>query len=323
MYSTINHTLKNISDIAFDSRLKKLNTKDTDKVKYTLLSDEEIKILTAKINLLPKEYQDIIFFKYCFKSTSEEINNLLNIEDSENKLIYIQDLLSKIMKLENSIIDEKSLTESAKSALKESMKNYDSIEILHKPDYSKSFRQKLKDVKVLRKNYNIIFKITKRIAVFVLISFLGFSTVLAVNEDIREKFIEWIVETFSGYSVFTVLDRQEGTDDLKSFKINYIPEGFKLITIYESKSVLIYDYETDDGKWIEITFVSSKSHAKTSFDTEGAVIEEITFKSFKGYIWETNNHVTNFLWSCENNECHISGNVSKEEVLKIADGISM
>lgn len=57
-------------------------------------------------------------------------------------------MLSCFMDLGNSWIDDNSLKKACEIALIEDEKNYDNIEILHQPNYSKDFRRKLKHIKI-------------------------------------------------------------------------------------------------------------------------------------------------------------------------------
>ena len=56
------------------------------------------------------------------------------------------------------------------------MKDYNNVEILQEPGYSKKFRKELKEIKIKRKATSTLVLIAKRVAVFILILILGFST---------------------------------------------------------------------------------------------------------------------------------------------------
>src|SRR5699024_6785987 len=115
---------------------------------YQSLSDEEVEQLAIKIGLLPSEYRSILFFRYCFNNTPSETDRLLEMENSIGKLRYIQKMLSALMEINNSWIDDNSMERACKIALSEDTKHYSNIGILHKPSYSNDFRRKLKDIKI-------------------------------------------------------------------------------------------------------------------------------------------------------------------------------
>ncbi len=319
--NTVNDVMKNVSELALQSRLEKLSVLDISTIVYSSLSAYQINKLAVKINLLPSEYQNILFFRYCFESTSYEINNLLGIENTKSKFLYIQDLLSKIMKLENSWIDDDSLMEACRLALEENMKDYNNIEVLHQPIYSKSFKRKLKDIKILQNSNKIFSMMAKRVAIFILVCLLSISTVLAANAEIREKFFDWVVITFPKFSIFIPQNINKDTIDIKSLKINYLPNDFKLININEGNNMLIYNYATENDQRFKISLFSSASKGKSYYDTEDAEIEEFVFKGSNAYLWETD-EMTYLIWSQDDFECHISGNLDKNEVIKIAENIS-
>lgn len=318
--STTDDVMKNVSELALQARLEKLNNLDTSAIVYSSLSTVQINKLAAKINLLPSEYQNILFFRYCFESTDYEIENILETENTKKKLLYIQDLLSKIMKLENSWIDENSLKESCKLALEESMKDYNNIEELHQPIYSKDFRRKLKDIKIPQKSNKIFMAMAKRVAIFILVCFLSFSTVLVVNAEAREKFFDWIVETFPKFSIFIPQSTDNDTTDLKLLKINYVPTDFELINVNEGNNMIIYNYATEDNQRLDIKFFSSSSGVQSYYDTENTEIEEFIFKESNAYRWQTDEK-TQLIWYQDGIECHITANLDIDEVIKIAENI--
>ena len=322
MSSTTSDVMQKVSELALQSRLQKLSEMDMSAIKYNSLSEEQIDILAVKINLLPIEYQNILFFRYCFGNKYNEIDNLLGIENTKEKLLYIQDSLSRIMKSENLWIDDNSLKKSCKLALKESMKDYNNVEILHRPTYSKSFRKKLKGIKIIQNPNRIFAVIWKKVAVLVLVCFLSFSTVLVVNADVREKFFGWVVETFPKFSIFTPesIEEDNSSDDSVSFKINYVPEGFQLQDVQVFRNMSVYKYSNDNDELI-IHFYSSERKGKSYYDTENVEVEEFVFKDSPALTWQTDK-MTYLIWYQDDVECHIYGSINKEEIFKIAENIT-
>lgn len=75
--------------------------------------------------------------------------------------------------------------------------------------------------------------ILRAAAVFLAIS-LGFSTAMVTNAEFRGKILEWIVETYPKYSKIGLEGIQnkhviEEGNNLGSFQINYIPDGYQLV----------------------------------------------------------------------------------------------
>lgn len=166
--NTVKIVLKEVCELSLMNDIQKMEELDFNEIIYEVLSTEQINKLVKKIDLLPFEYKNILFFRYYFNSTPSETDKILKIENSKNKLRYIQKMLSCFMDLGNSWIDDNSLKKACEIVLIEDAKNYDNIEILHQPNYSKDFRRKLKHIKI-RQSPNEIFILTaKRVAIIIL-----------------------------------------------------------------------------------------------------------------------------------------------------------
>lgn len=323
MSKVANDNIKDIFQISFEDEVKKISGLDLSKIEYKELSIDEAKKLAEKIALLPLEYRNILFFRYCFDSRPAETENILEIENAIGKLRYIQKMLSDFMELENFWIDNDSMKMASEIAMSREVEEYDNAEMLHKPNYSKDFRHKLKAIKIKQSLNNRFISIAKKVATFILVCLLTFSAVLAVNAEAREKVFGWVVETFPEYSIFTPENTEEleGDVDLSSIKINYIPERFKLMETNEGHGILIYNYLAENDKKLTITFIASFVKSKSYYDTENAKIEEVNLKGSKAYTWNKLDS-TYLIWNQENIEIHIFGKISKEELFKIAENIS-
>ena len=314
--------MKDVCELSFQDELQKINDLDNNNIIYETLTKEEINRLAKKIELLPFEYRNILFFRYCFKSTPSETDKILKIENSKNKLRYIQKMLSSFMSIKNSLIDNNSMEEACQLALSEDIKDYDSIEILQKPIYSKNFIKQLKELNI-KQNNNRFFLIAKKAAILILVFIMSLSTVLVFNTEARTKFINWIIEKFPKYSIFTSQNANEdnGTVDLASFKVKYVPKGFELSNTHEMRNALIYNYLSDSNQEFDIKLSVLSGENKSYYDTENAWIEEFIFKESQAFMWQTDG-ITYLLWHKDGVDFHIYGSLNKEEILKIAENIS-
>lgn len=314
--------MKDVCELSFQDELQKINDLDINNIIYETLSEEQINNLAKKIGLLPFEYRSVLFFRYCFNNTPSETDKILKIENSKNKIRYIQKMLSNFMGIKNSWIDNNSMEEACQLALSADMRNYDSIEILEKPIYSKSFRKKLKELNIKQDN-NIFFLIAKKAAILILVFIMSLSTFLVFNTEARTKFINWIIEKFPKYSIFTYqyVNEDNSSVDLASFKIKYIPKGFELSNTHEMRNALIYNYLSDSNQVFDIKLSVPSGENKSYYDTENAEIEEFIFKESQAYTWQTDG-ITYLLWYQDGVDFNIYGNLSKEEIIKIAENIS-
>jgi hypothetical protein len=321
--NTVKIVLKEVCELSLMNDIQKMEELDFNDIIYEVLSTEQINKLVKKIDLLPFEYKNIFFFRYYFNSTPSETDKILKIENSKNKLRYIQKMLSCFMDLGNSWIDDNSLKKACEIVLIEDAKNYDNIEILHQPNYSKNFRRKLKHIKI-RQVPNKKFMLTaKRVAIIILVCILSFTTVLAVNVEAREKMFDWIIEVFEKFSIFTPqdIDKHNNLAEPISLKVNYIPNGFKLEDTQEFKRMLVYNYSSDNNQELIIKLFASDRKGKSYYDTENTEIEEFIFKESQAFTWQTDK-MTYLIWYQDDIECHISGNLSKDEIIKVAENIS-
>ena len=314
--------MKDVLQLSLKEELDDITRLDMNSIIYHSLSDEQIEQLATKITLLPLEYRNILFFRYCFNNTPSETDNILETKDSIGKLRYVQRMLSTFMGFDDLWIDNDSMKRACDIALIEDTKDYTNIQILHKPNYSKGFRQKLKSIKTNQNPNNIFMSIAKRIAIFILVSIISFSAVLTVNAEAREMAFDWIVERFEEYSIFSRNANEDGnTTDLISLKINYIPIGFELKDIHKGRNMVIYEYSSKDNQELIIRLFPANGNGKSYYDTENAEIEEFSFRHSQAFTWQTDTN-TYLIFEQNGIEYHISGNLSKEEILKVAENIS-
>ncbi|WP_326906532.1 DUF4367 domain-containing protein [Sedimentibacter sp. MB31-C6] len=320
MSKTIDIIMKDVCELSFQDELQKINDLDNNNIIYESLTKEAINRLAKKIELLPFEYRNLLFFRYCFNSTPFETDKILKIENSKKKLRYIQKMLSNFMGVENSLIDNTSMEDACRLALSEDMKDYDSIEILQKPIYSKNLIKKLKEYNIKQNNNTAFLAIAKKAAIFILIFIMSLSTVLVFNTEARTKLLNWIIEKFPKYSIFTS-QNDNGPVDLASFKIKYIPSDFELSNTHEMRNMLIYEYLSEDNQMLTIKLSISSSERKSYYNTENAIIEEFIFKESQAYMWQID-EITYLIWYQDSVDFHIIGNLSKDEIIKIAENIS-
>ena len=79
MTQTSREIMKDACKISLQTELQKLTELDSNQIVYQSLSKEQIYQLAQKINFLPFEYRNLLFFRYCFENTTFEIGNILEI----------------------------------------------------------------------------------------------------------------------------------------------------------------------------------------------------------------------------------------------------
>lgn len=289
------------------------------------LNDNQVKSLALVITDLPYSYQVLLKAKFIYKMTPSEVEKVFTIEDPKSLLIFVADILSRKLDLQDQVISDKSLEAACilveKSDLIDANKLVNN-ELDFKP--TKTFKKTLKRAGLdPRRLYE---KILKRVASFILIVLSSLLIFLSFNVAAREKFFDWIIKDFGLYSTFTpkIIDPDfPDAAKLKDLKIMYVPDGFELKEEKSSRLTKNFWYinSDNDDLFFSITFHKLVDENSISmYDTEDAVLEEVFINGNKGYYWA---HGTNMvLWQQNNIECFISGSISREEIIKIAESIS-
>ena len=87
---TAREFIKDVSKLSLKAELESLGNLNTSNIVYGTLSDQQIGLLAKKINLLPQEYRNILFFRYSFNSSPSQTDSILETENSKAKLRYAQ-----------------------------------------------------------------------------------------------------------------------------------------------------------------------------------------------------------------------------------------
>ncbi len=175
------------------------------------------------------------------------------------------------------------------------------------PDFEKKMN-KLIDKMRKDKYHRLTRKATRALIIAAIILSLA---VTALAAPVTRNYI---IKQFKTYSAYVLTDSYDDkiTDDLT---LGYIPEGFKLI--YQDKAEF-YDnreYIKDNRRFyiLKTTLLDS-----IYFDTQKYKYEEFEYNNIKYIYYKSSNETTNIIWS--NKKCiyRIGGNLSKEEIFKIA-----
>ena len=322
MKNKIDEIFSKAAKSSYEKELKELSTLNLEEISYKILSEEEIIKLSEKILSLPIEYKNIVFSRYSFNLTPEETKKTYEIVDAKGKLLYIKRLLSRSLNLKGKWIDDTSMELASNMALKEYTGELNRDNFKEKPKYSRNFKKSIRNLNI--KIENKFARIAKRVAMIFLVVGISFTLFLATNVQAREKFFDWIVEKYEQYSIFTPETINEDYIDkvgIDELKINYIPDGFELDKVQKGKVSMIYKYINIDEQffYIQINEIMSiaESHSK---DTENAEIESIFIKDSEAFYWE--HDIKYLLWQQNGVECFISGDIEKDELIKIAENIS-
>lgn len=288
------------------------------------ISNEEISLVSNSIKYLPLLYKEVLFYRYILETSREKANNDLNINNSNEILLYIQRILSLSLDLEDSLISDESIKKALKEYCNKDYENFKKISIAGQYNYSNNYWDKLKNINI-KKPKPKYSRILKRVAMFFLIFFISVISFLTINVQAREAFKNWWIQITPEYTGFSRNQENSGESEIDVNEINielefgYIPEGFKLEDeqIFEEMSIYLFKY---NSKELDIEIFSKLYKGITYRDTEDAIVTEIEYNGKEAFIWEKDGYVT-LLFYMDDNMVSIGGHISEEDVFTIAENL--
>ncbi len=136
----------------------------------------------------------------------------------------------------------------------------------------------------------------------------------ATSEAVRRRINELIKKVFPQYTEYQLDEEILGFDG-KTYVPTYIPEGFTQIESVSTPSKHILSYRDDNNMYFDITISSAST--VTQLNSEGAVIEPVYIGDEYGELI-TKGGWAGVIWSTETNIFTVDGELSREEILKIA-----
>ncbi len=128
---------------------------------------------------------------------------------------------------------------------------------------------------------------------------------------------DFIIHKFFDHSTYTVVNGEH--NEVGEITIRYVPEGFEIIDQYKDEKVSYIEYQDANEDWFQVRKMSLT--LKTDIDTESYNYKNIFYNN-KLYISYQNDSSKAFIWNDRKYEYTITGNVSNDLLLKIADSIS-
>jgi len=156
-----------------------------------------------------------------------------------------------------------------------------------------------------------------------LVLFIGFSTTMVANAELRKAVSNWFITHFSDHSSFQSADTSNNVADINfdDIVIGYVPDGFELEKRDTDKNSFSCTYLNDHNHILYILLTDTKS--PVSINTENAEIIKKPYKNTTALYW-TQSDITYLLWEDQGLLCHISCNsISSDEIFKIADEIKI
>ncbi|WP_026659915.1 DUF4367 domain-containing protein [Butyrivibrio sp. AC2005] len=263
---------------------KRLSRKDTSKLADFICS-------------LPQSGQHLILGTYAFGLTPESIEILYGISDAGQRLKFFEKMLAREMGLAS---DERISEDSLTSACKTIISNLS------------------KETATTRNTSNIVRIFTKTAAAILIAGIISFGTAYSVNAEFREAVTKWFIETFKEYSLIRFDNTTISGNNLEDYRITYVPERFSFDHIDKADSLISHSYLDADGYYLSIDI--ELPGGNNYVDTENTQLEILDFRGHEARYYSKENYSL-LVTELDGYALFISGPVTKDEILKIVNGI--
>lgn len=164
-------------------------------------------------------------------------------------------------------------------------------------------------------------RISKKIAVVIMILFIAITTTVVSVDALRETISDFFVEIYEQFSLI-VFEEDKNESEFENIQIhlpNYIPNGYKM-TVEEVNNLSVFcEYKNEND--ILIFEQSIVSGMQIGIDTENTYVETIFIDDGELLYYENKNEKSIIFYN-DSYSYMISGKISKEELIKIAQSIS-
>jgi len=319
----MNENFQSALTLASEELLEKIYSRyetENDVGVFWELSADQTSDLARRILALPDDDIAMLFFYYSFGLNYGEMAKLLEQDAIKGKLRYVEQLLSTGMGFtENERIGKESLQRACGIALDEYIKVGSPVV---RPKYSTKFRNKMRELKVVRGRLKYIDVLQKVAIVFVVLG-VCFGAIFGANAQFRERVNRWITQTFPQLSEFRLEAAPAGIEvnfeELILFRPTFIPEWYALESIFELYPSIYLDYINDNED--RLTIIGHlPGVARISMSTEDADIESLIFNGEEAFFWERNG-VFFLVFVLDGYHFNIIGRHDRDVLMQIAEGI--
>jgi len=184
-------------------------------------------------------------------------------------------------------------------------------------EYIKTEEKKEKRINLIKN----IKKQSKRAAIILLIIIAGISTLIFTVEAIRVRVFNYFIERNERYTEIRVEEENDiETSELdweNYYQPTYTPEGYLFENAEDGGLIKILNYTDGEN---QITFTQAKNGTDFQLDTEDAATEKININGNEGFLTIKEDRSMIF-WHNEEKSFTITGNIKKEEIIKIAESV--
>lgn len=160
-------------------------------------------------------------------------------------------------------------------------------------------------------------RIIQKVSVFLVILLIGVCTTVITVEAIRTPFINWLISLQKDSS--TIHFKEES--DMSDITFGYLPEGYEASLVSADSKTTYYSIENDVGNVIFLMINSLDSDSGLNVGTENAEVSEFSLSGKKAISVKKEDRNT-LIWTVGQYSCILEGQLSIEEMIRIAENIA-
>ena len=161
-------------------------------------------------------------------------------------------------------------------------------------------------------------RILKAAACVLLAVAVGSGVTIFSVDALRTRFLNFVFVPSKPNTDYNFGDYAQNRYSDSDITLNYIPEGFKLADKVKSSESIDLLFKNDEKSYFY--FNVNDITVQSSIDTENATVENITVNGYDG-VYISNDNINALVWHDNRYSYDIIGNISKENIIKIAKNL--
>lgn len=216
------------------------------------------------------------------------------------------------------------LSQAFLEAAEQDLEEMPDEEVEYSPKYQKEERKKYN--KVMRASHfapkkRAIGIGVKRVASVVLVIGVILSVVMLMTPTIRADFFNLATTFFEKYFSISI-DEQDASYETAGYLFRYIPDDLVNVDVKENPIVLRYIFTSVDGERRATISIQPLENSSLQYDNEHTAVTEITVNGYRGYlITSSYGDISDVIWTDDTTLFSVMGNISIDELTKIAENI--
>lgn len=165
----------------------------------------------------------------------------------------------------------------------------------------------------------------QRVAVILLIIFVGFGGVMAITPTARAAVIRWFVEWYETHIVY----RYAGEDifeDIPHYEITELPAGYQETDRYEDPLWVNVVYENPNGVKIYFDYSFIQQGGAVAFITDGDTVIDVSINHFEGQLFipqdPASRKTITWIDPVKNIQFNIIAAIDDAEIISMAESVS-